>query len=232
MRHALVSLTLAVFLVAPARATTLFPSEEPDPLGGGTCNGMSIGSYGTYIYNWPSKYDQVFWPHTDLQWIWFCEESGYVSFGGDFHEMSADERKRIGAFLDEHYVAAEGDMPDAQKLWLLEEIYRLRDRNVVWWSWFYRVKAQLYESLAHQSRRKAMPALELAIKELEGFKLIQAYYVLGDYHRRGLQEEKALELWEKAASVKWTDDEGNKQVGSDYINELIEERKKLIEEKP
>ena len=119
-----------------------------------------------------------------------------------------------------------------QKLWLLEEINKLRNRDVAWWAWFHRVKAQLHETLAQQARFDAMPLLRKAIDEktVEGFALIRAYYVLGDYNRQMGKKELALELWHEAAGVQWTDGDGVKRTGNTYINELIEERKKLIKE--
>ncbi len=59
----LVTGTLIVVLIAvPAWATTFVSVKKSDPIGGEMVTVHDVISYGSYIYDAPSKYDQVFWP--------------------------------------------------------------------------------------------------------------------------------------------------------------------------
>lgn len=51
---------------------------------GEICQVFELVSYGSYIYYWLSKYDQVFWFYIDQYGIWVCEVFGFVGLIGDF----------------------------------------------------------------------------------------------------------------------------------------------------
>src|SRR5688500_6341930 len=56
----------ALGLATPIYATDWEPGEADDPLvHGAKCAGQMPTSYGSYIYDWPDKYDAVNWPITD-----------------------------------------------------------------------------------------------------------------------------------------------------------------------
>jgi len=60
-------LVLALTLTGTGQATTWgAPQPVPDPVRqGAKCYVAEPASSGSYIYQWPSKYDQVFWPLID-----------------------------------------------------------------------------------------------------------------------------------------------------------------------
>jgi hypothetical protein len=97
---------LYILLVFPisTQATTWGETEVDDPiLDGEKCSVHEPASWGGYIYRWPSKYDQVFWPLTDIHGIWFCENSGFTAFIGDFDELSDIEVGHIKELLKAEY---------------------------------------------------------------------------------------------------------------------------------
>lgn len=220
-------------------ATTWTGGQVIDPISGAGCSVAKFLSYGGYIYEWESKYDGVYWPYTEFNWVWFCPDSGYTSFGDDFEEVSPPELEKIKAFLERNYEGTAQERTRDHRLWLMENIYRLRDKDPSFWSFFYRAKANLYEALAvetgdialyedlaAQSRRAAIPLLEQEVQTLEpGFELIQKLFVLGDYYRRFGDPTLAEQYFRESESVEWTNDEGVSHVGSEYISEMIEERR-------
>src|SRR5687767_5685418 len=179
------TLTLALAaLYGAAAATTWGKATVKDPIAGGDCAVSKPLSAGSYIYDWPSKHDGVFWPHTDPAWIWFCPGSGYIAFGDDFDRLAPKDVARIRAHLAKHYTPQSGEPSLEQKLVWLEAVYRLRGMDALFWGWFARVKAVHLDALALESRRDAMRLLEKEVATLPpGFDLIQKLYVLGDYHR-------------------------------------------------
>lgn len=225
----LISTVLLCGLCGSASAITWVPTQVEDPISGKRCKVSEPASFGSYIYSFPSKYDGVYWPHTDPQWMWFCPDSGYISFGDDFSELEPDEIERVRTYLGDHCRGNRADMSTLEKLVMLESVYRLRDKNEFFWAWFKRVKAVYLDELARSEREQTIPMLEKELAQLEpGFEMIQKLYVLGDYYRQTGEHERALELFERAKTLEWKDEDGNRQVGSEYINEIIGERTKLI----
>ena len=95
---------------------------------------------GSYVYEWPEKYDQVFFPVTDGQGLWACA-SGFVGVIGDI-ELSIPEKERIEEYLDKlsaveknsndaaaklrRYIAAfEAAFPDSRRVAQREELDRM-----------------------------------------------------------------------------------------------------------
>ena len=66
MRRKIEALVLIVFLGASLAvlATTWASKDMECPLCGKTTKMEVIASYGSYIYNWPSKHQLIFWPVT------------------------------------------------------------------------------------------------------------------------------------------------------------------------
>ncbi len=119
-------ITLALLLLTtPALATTWGQTDIDDPFAPGfKCEAHEPASYGSYIYHWPSKYDQVFWPFTDSHAIWHCPESGYTSFMTDFDELSESEKNNIKSYLDINHIGNSSQQPTIK---LLEDIYAIRN---------------------------------------------------------------------------------------------------------
>jgi hypothetical protein len=87
MKNTFLRAALFWFLLSLEASATTWgePQSVPDPLRqDAICKVAEPMSYGSYIYQWPSKYDQVFWPLTVPNGIWFCPESGFAAFIGEF----------------------------------------------------------------------------------------------------------------------------------------------------
>lgn len=221
--------SLLLIVCCVSNATTWGKSTVKDPVNGKDCIVSEPMSSGSYIYQWPSKYDGVYWPFTDTNWIWHCPDSGFTSFGDDFEKLTPDEVVSVRSYLEANYKKPSSAIGIDAKLWLLESIYKLRTKDNAFWGWFKRVKATIYEDLAAVERYDAKPLLEAEIQQLEpSFDLVQKLYVLGDYYRREGEEDKAEELFQKALSVKWISKDGNDVTGSPYIEEIINERRALM----
>ncbi len=220
------ALLIVVLLIfsATCQSTTWAPSTVTDPISGKQCHVYKVASYGSYIYQWESKFDGVYWPNTDARWRWDCRESGYISFGSDFSDLTEEEVERISAFLSNTPSRYGGQFER------MEAIYKLRNKDDKFWAWFYRVKAYWHHSQADVARRESIPLLESHTEMLApGFELIQAYFVLGEYYRRINDAARAEENFALARSVQWIDGDGLHQTGSEYIEELIQERLDLMQ---
>jgi hypothetical protein len=162
-------LVLALTFTATGRATTWDePEPVPDPVREqAKCHVSQPMSSGSYIYQWPSKYDQVFWPLTDPNGIWFCQESGFTAFIGDF-ELTADERAALVAELASYKPIRRPTL--REKLVLLQKSYSARSVDARMKIRLWRVLAYYHETELRDSdgasvfRRKALEMIEAALR--------------------------------------------------------------------
>ena len=105
MRKSGIALFVALATLTSLRAhgTTWIESHVNDPISGARLKVAEPGSSGSYIYDWPGKADQVFWPFTDDNWLWFNRKSGYIAFGDDFANLDSAKRVMLRDWLKTHY---------------------------------------------------------------------------------------------------------------------------------
>ena len=177
-----------VLIAMPSLGITWGHTEVPDPTDETkTCQVRTPNSYGGYIYQWPEKYDQVFWPYTDPDGIWYCEESGFISFIGDFDGMTKGELEKIAAYLKGIDQPA-GD--PVSTLSHLEKIYSMRKMGNRSHIHLLRVLAYRHEVLgfvkkANSYRARALEEIEKELKgDIGALIEIEYLFVAANYHRQ------------------------------------------------
>ncbi|WP_240223796.1 hypothetical protein [Rheinheimera hassiensis] len=222
MKYLYILLTLMTFSI---NATTWGASEVEDPINSDAkCKVNEPVSSGSYIYQWPSKYDQVFWPLTSPEGIWYCESSGFIAFIGDFDDITEEEKTKISDYL----AAKEKKHPDSliQKLELLEVLYSFRSKDDEFNNRIIRVFAYLYEQegkleLANNYRKIALSQINEALKtELPEYKKLEYLFVAANYERQlGNVSSSERRLSELKQSIKSMKDENLEDFGS-YLMDL------------
>jgi hypothetical protein len=163
---------------------------EPDPVrDGATCQVAKPMSSGSYIYGWPSKYDQVFWPLTDPNGIWFCQDSGFTAFIDDF-ELTAEEKQALAEHLPKVYQRSTDKPSLRQRLELLQQSYakratksedRIRLLRVL--AYFNDAELQDYAA-ATALRKQALALIERALQtKLKDGDRFEYLFVTAAYHR-------------------------------------------------
>lgn len=224
----------AVVLIQPALATTWGESKARDPVSGKSITVQEPMSSGSYIYSWPGKEDQVFWPMTDDSWLWFNPKSGYGAFGDDFKELEGEALERVKTWLAENYDKGKPPVTRVEKLEWLEKIYGQRGMDEEFWCFFNRLMAYEYSqddpAKSLEYVKKALPMLErqLAIPKSDD-RRITTLYLLGEYNQRLGNLDAARSYFDQAKSAPYKNGEGETLVGAPYFVELIEEREKLNE---
>lgn len=180
---------LIILIAFDSQATKWIESTVDDPIKkGASCNIDQVASFGSYVYDWQSKYDQIFFPYTSSSAIWFCDKSGYISFMGDFENLSSTEKTVISNYLQQN--PQKNIRSLLSKLELLEKIYSLRtlpkdisNRNK-------RILAYLYEQKgkfkkANELRKLALEEIyELLKDNLSERKKLEYLYVAANYERQ------------------------------------------------
>jgi hypothetical protein len=128
---------------AVAAATTWFPDEVECPLCETTNEFQVVGSYGSYIYDWPSKYELIFWPDTESQTLYSCKKCKFTCFMYDFADPPQGKLAVLQDVADDidfgdGYMEYT-DIPVMDRLAAAEKIYRVLDRDDDFWCRFYRI---------------------------------------------------------------------------------------------
>lgn len=226
------ALGLVVFIAAATTHGTLWTKlEKTDPLTGQKVPAYGILSFGGYIYDWPSKYDLVFWPLTDPHYICFNPASGYGAFNPDFDTPSEQEKEALRKWLRANYDPSRPPKTHAEQLPWLEKLYRLRKMDDDFWCRFYRLCAYVYRDDPKKSLeyvQKALPLLQKQWKaKPEGIRKIETLYLLGEYNRRLGEFRKAQHYFAQAKTATYRDRDGKEKTGHPFISELIRDRESL-----
>jgi len=176
MKQIAFSLMMLAASAGFAFATTWFPEEITCPLCGAKNSFYSIGSYGTYIYQWPSKYQLIFWPKTDGYVLWSCKKCNLTAYMWDFENIPDEKRDSLKAVLREVKLSGKyesySEIPMPERLDIAEKVYLVLGRDDHFWCEFYRVKAYHLDALgkkdeATRARKKALSIAEEMLKRKE-----------------------------------------------------------------
>ncbi|KXK01585.1 MAG: hypothetical protein UZ17_ACD001001811 [Acidobacteria bacterium OLB17] len=157
-------LPLALF-ASQAYATTWFPKEFVCPIDNQKNTFMVVGSYGSYIYSWPSKYQWLFWPKTDSPTFYFCKKCHLATYMWDYEKLPKEKIEAIKMVLEGiKYTNQFTDYlktPVNDRLDVMEKVYSVLDKDDDWWCEFYRVRGYHYDRAgdkekAAEYRKKAL----------------------------------------------------------------------------
>lgn len=228
-------LLMALLLTGIAHATTWESSKKTDPLTNEIVPAQEIMSSGSYIYDWPSKYDFVFWPLTDENWICLNSKNGYAAFNNDFEKVSDEEKKTLPKWLAENYKPSQMPKSYEEKLVWLEKVYRQRKMGDDFWCRFYRLMAYVHrkdQKMSLEYVKKAIPLLQARLKaNPAGIDRIIVLFLLGEYYRRTGEAEKSKEYFSQVKTAKYNDEKGQQQVGHPYFVGLVTDRENPPKEK-
>ena len=242
--HEACSLDGENFLPAPI---TWNPVEVECPVCQTTNVFLQWGSYGSYIYLYPSKYQLVFWPHTDSPAWYSCKKCRLTAFMEDFKTIPQDkipalrealknvnlppqkERSTEASMENPPYL----ELPTSARLVVAEKVYRtLGKTDDEFWSQFYRVMGYHFgeeekKAEADEARRKALAITEhvLADKASDGIRKEQLY-ISGALKHFLRDDAGALRDFEAAKKLTYSDKNNkpeNNKGYDDYLSKLIDE---------
>jgi uncharacterized protein (DUF2225 family) len=251
-RLVLCILVVALAFGSNARAaavTTWFPQEFTCPVCKTKNKFFVVGSYGSYIYQWPSKFELVFWPLTDSPTVYACKQCHVATFMWDFEGLPKEKheelRKRLAGFkLEYARPAAEYDegadylrIPSTQRLLAAEQTYQVLGRDDEFWCQFYRTLGHHYEeekkqAQADEARRKALAIAErmLADKARAGERK-ELLYITGAMRHFLKDDPGALKDFREAAGLKYE----SKLMGAEksknydeYLSDLLRQYFELL----
>lgn len=155
-----------------ASATTWAPKEVVCPLCKTSNTFMDVMSYGSYIYQWPEKFQLIFWPLTDTNVLYSCKKCRLTAFMWDFAEIPKEKLTVIKTKLDtlalKPVQEAYNKIPVSQRLTIAAEVYLALGEDETFWCKFYRVKGYHYEEEKREEDAAAArgKALEICQRQL------------------------------------------------------------------
>ena len=162
-----------------------------DPVGAGQCDVLVPLSRTSDNIEADTDHN-VPWPRNLLANVWFCEDSGYVSFMSDFDDMSGEEVAHVKRFLSRIYTPDLRSMAVDSwliRLELLERVYRHREVGHDFWPDFYRTKAVLLERVAENYRMKFYSILAESVQEEVEVDCLDALVACRYACRLGIEED-------------------------------------------
>ncbi|MEN8120422.1 MAG: DUF2225 domain-containing protein [Bacteroidota bacterium] len=223
-----------------ANATTWFPADHVCPVCKAKNTYQEIGSFGSYIYQWDSKYQYIYWPFTDSPSIYCCPDCHFSTFMGDFDSIPANKIDTIKAFLQTTKFDKEYEdylnIPITTRLEIAEKVYKILGRNNEFWCQFYRVKGYHYDKKdnekALKSRTKALELAKLMIADtLNSGKEKENYFIIAAMNNFIGQKDSAIAYLDKARNYTYKNDnwnEKNVKGFNKYMDDLIIQYQEFI----
>lgn len=150
---------------------------------------MTVGSYGSYIYETDSKYDLIYFPYDGpkLNFIYLCPHCGYAQVSKDFFNLKGKEKTALKKMLSKKWstISPEEITPEI-RLNQAILVNKFLEKDEDFWVWFYRVLIYHYRKSDPEKAKKFVRAeLELLQKGKGVFEEPEKNrnYLLGEYHR-------------------------------------------------
>jgi len=104
---------------------------------------FDYASWGSYVYQWSSKFQLVFWPQTYPTSLYICKRCHYAAWMWDFKKLKPEQiekaRQAIADFGSAPNAAKYLDVPMSVRLGIAERVYQTQAKDDLFWSRYYRV---------------------------------------------------------------------------------------------
>jgi hypothetical protein len=148
-------------------AITLFEVTIECPVCKTSNQFLDYGSWGSYVYQWPSKFQMFFWPYTDNVSLYTCKKCHLTLFMWDFKDLPkdkiADVRSSWAGINLPSPTKTYTDVPMSDRLPVAEKLYKVLGRDRDFWSLFYRVEGYHFEHEKHPDQAAAARTQSLEI---------------------------------------------------------------------
>lgn len=169
----LLLIALLSILSFPAFAITWLPEDFNCPLDGQKNTFLVVGSYGSYIYSYPSKYQWLFFPRTDSPTYYTCKKCYLTTYMWDFDKLPKDKFDEIRRALNGVSVSKNfkeyTELPVTERLEIMEKVYSVLGKDDDWWETFYRTKGYHYgkegkPTAAAEARKRSLQMIEAELE--------------------------------------------------------------------
>jgi hypothetical protein len=236
----------------PAAMTKWMPTDIVCPVCQTKNRFMTVLSYGSYVYQFPSKYELIFWPYTDSLGWYSCEHCHYSAFMSDFETLPKEKIAEITEALKTISLPAQKEsgpgspaeappylaLSVSSRMIAAEKIYQiLKGYSDEFWSHFNRILGYQLASggksaEAAEARQKALKITEklLQDKTRQGERK-ELLYICGAMQHFLKNDQAATKAFQEAAALKYSNPklEADRNKGYDeYLSKLISEYLEML----
>ena len=241
--HILAILLFITFLTRGAFSTTEAVVKEKCPLCEEDNKFLTAMSGGSYIFDWPEKYQLIFWPHTTGWYLWSCRKCHLTLFIDDFKSFPKERAREVKKALKD--ISPDGkytdytDIPMSKRLEMGKKIYALLQKDDHFWCQYYRIIGYHLEregarKEAAEARRKALEISEKMMREPGNIYIEKELLTIsGAMHYYLNEYDHALRCFNQARTLKYRDREKEKDSADQYdmfLSKLLNDYIKKIEE--
>jgi hypothetical protein len=217
MKKALGCLSVFVLVCSVAANTfaiTWFPKDFTCPIDSEKNTFLVVGSYGSYIYSYPSKYQWLFFPQTDSPTYYICKKCHLTTYMWDFDNLPKEKFADIKAALKGVKVSKAfkeyTDLSVTERLEIMEKVYSVLGKDDDWWEAFYRVKGYHYgkdgeTAKASDARKRSLELIQKKLKKGGDSPQKLLYYMSGSMKHFLNDDKGAIEDLEKALATKFAE---------------------------
>ncbi|MBL7903235.1 MAG: hypothetical protein JNK73_14650 [Bacteroidia bacterium] len=244
MKRTLIIFGVILSLTFNISATTWFPAQHKCPVCKKKNIYQEIGSYGSYIYSWPSKYQYIYWPLTDLPSVYSCINCHFSSYLWDFDNIPKNKIDTLKKFLTQTKLDKKYkdylDIPMTRRLEIAESVYKILGRDTQFWCEFYRVIGYHYDQVKDSIKAKEarLKAIDLARFILLDSMYIgqekENLYIIAAMNNFTGHKDSALIYLDKASSLTYSNLKWEKKDvdnHDEYLTDLIKQYKEFISKK-
>lgn len=195
-----------------------------------------VMSYGSYIYQWPSKYQFIFWPLTDSHVLYSCKKCYLSLLMWDFNDLPPNKAPEIQNALKSVEIKGDykryTDIPMSKRLEAAEKVYAALQKDGDFWLQFYRVKGYHYAAVkdqakADEARKKALDLAAQMLNEKDPGSAKKELWLISGAMKHFLGDDKgALDDLNTALMTKYEDkklDKEKNENGEAYLSALVKE---------
>lgn len=242
LRKRCLAACLLISVTLPALAITTVQVEVVCPVCETKNKFSEYASWGSYVYQYPSKFQLIFWPFTDSATVYTCKKCHLSLFMWDFKDFPKDKVDATRKLLEGVKLTGEfktyTDVPVSEKLLIAEKIYQGMNRDDEFWSHFYRVLGyhlaqERKPEQAKEARRRALEVTGrmLADPSNEGRKK-ELLVISGAMHHFVGDDAAALTDLKIASTLQYRDVKAGEEHSKnfdEYLSALIKEYLPAIE---
>jgi uncharacterized protein (DUF2225 family) len=234
-------ISILCLLATRVNATTWYPAKHTCPVCKYEGEYQDIGSYGGYIYQWPSKYQYIYWPLTDIQSVYCCTKCHFSTYMWDFDSVPENKIDTLKLFLATVKIkkgyTGYLDIPMTTRLGIAENVYKILGRDTEFWCKFYRVLGYHYDedkntTQARESRLKSLGlARQMLVNPAYSGQEKEVLLIMAAMYNFTGNKDSALIYLDEAALKTYqnkTWEEDNAKGLDDYLTELINNYQGII----
>lgn len=229
---------LIAALFGTASATTWFPEEFTCPVDNEKNTFLVVGSYGSYIYSYPSKYQWLFFPLTDSPAFYICKKCHLATYMWDFDkipkEKIAELKKVLAGVKVSKNFKEYTELSVTERLEIMDKVYTVLGEDDAWWERFHRVKGYHYgqegkPEKASEARKKSLEYTTKFIKDGKSKTPLKLLYYISGAMRHFTNDDKgALEDFQKALDTKYQEEGASAEDAKNAENGLNERIKDYV----